>query len=110
MGLIYVNPEGPNSVPDPVASGQNIRETFGRMAMNDEETVALVAGGHTFGKCHGAGDPSLVGQASLKGGSMEQQGLGWKSSHGTGMGADTITSGIEGAWTNNPTQWGQQLF
>ena len=109
MGLIYVNPEGPNSVPDPVASGQNIRETFGRMAMNDEETVALVAGGHTFGKCHGAGDPSLVG-SEPEGSSMAQQGLGWKSSHGTGMGADTITSGIEGAWTNNPTQWDNNYF
>ena len=109
MGLIYVNPEGPNSVPDPVASGQNIRETFGRMAMNDEETVALVAGGHTFGKCHGAGDPSLVGREP-ESSSMEQQGHGWKSSHGTGMGADTITSGIEGAWTNNPTQWDNNYF
>jgi catalase-peroxidase len=104
MGLIYVNPEGPNGKPDPVASGRDIRETFARMAMNDEETVALVAGGHTFGKCHGAGDPKLVGREP-EGAPIEQQGLGWKSSFGSGKGGDTISSGIEGAWKPNPTRW-----
>jgi catalase-peroxidase len=109
MGLIYVNPQGPNGHPDPVASGKDIRETFGRMAMNDEETVALVAGGHTFGKCHGAGDDALVGREP-EGASIEEQGLGWKSSFGTGKGVHTITSGIEGAWTNNPIKWDNNYF
>jgi catalase-peroxidase len=109
MGLIYVNPEGPNGNPDPVASGRDIRETFARMAMNDEETVALVAGGHTFGKAHGAGDPKHVGQAP-EGGPIEDQGLGWTNSLGSGKGVHTITSGIEGAWKPNPTQWDNGYF
>ena len=109
MGLIYVNPEGPNGNPDPLASGRDIRETFGRMAMNDEETVALVAGGHTFGKCHGAGDTSLIGPEPEAAGIVEQ-GLGWRNSFGTGNGADTTTSGIEGAWTANPIQWDNGYF
>mgnify|MGYP006287198987 FL=1 len=104
MGLIYVNPEGPNGNPDPVASGRDVRETFARMAMNDEETVALVAGGHTFGKCHGAGDAALVGPEP-EAAPIEQQGLGWKSSFGSGKAGDTIGSGIEGAWKPNPTKW-----
>jgi catalase-peroxidase len=104
MGLIYVNPEGPNGNPDPVASGRDVRETFARMAMNDEETVALVAGGHTFGKCHGAGDAALVGPEP-EAAPIEEQGLGWKCSFGTGKGGDTIGSGIEGAWKPNPTRW-----
>ncbi len=104
MGLIYVNPEGPNGNPDPVASGRDVRETFARMAMNDEETVALVAGGHTFGKCHGAGDAKHVGPEP-EAAPIEQMGLGWKSSFGRGKGGDTIGSGIEGAWKPNPTKW-----
>jgi len=109
MGLIYVNPEGPNGTPDPVASGRDIRETFARMAMNDEETVALVAGGHTFGKAHGAGDPALVG-AEPEGSSIEQLGLGWHNTFGAGHGGHTTTSGIEGAWKPNPTTWDMGYF
>ncbi len=109
MGLIYVNPEGPNGHPDPVASGRDVRETFARMAMDDEETVALVAGGHTFGKAHGAGDPSLVGREP-EGADIEEQGLGWKNALGTGKGAHTTTSGIEGAWKPNPTTWDMGYF
>jgi catalase-peroxidase len=104
MGLIYVNPEGPNGNPDPVGSGRDVRETFARMAMDDEETVALVAGGHTFGKCHGAGDAALVGPEP-EAAAIEQMGLGWKSSHGSGIAGDQIGSGIEGAWKANPTKW-----
>ncbi len=109
MGLIYVNPEGPNGNPDPVASGRDVRETFARMAMNDEETVALVAGGHTFGKAHGAGDPALLGREP-EGAPIEQMGLGWKNAFGTGKGAYTTTSGIEGAWKPNPTHWDMGYF
>jgi len=109
MGLIYVNPEGPNGKPDPVASAKDIRETFFRMAMNDEETVALIAGGHTFGKTHGAGDPSFVG-VGPEGGAIEDQGLGWKSKHGTGFGADAITGGPEVIWSQTPTKWSNHFF
>ncbi|MFC8919126.1 catalase/peroxidase HPI [Streptomyces sp. NPDC057116] len=104
MGLIYVNPEGPNGNPDPLAAARDIRETFGRMAMNDEETVALIVGGHTFGKCHGAVDPSYIGPEP-EAAPIEQQGLGWRNTYGTGKGGDALTSGLEGAWTSRPTQW-----
>src|SRR5271169_4393323 len=109
MGLIYVNPEGPNGKPDPVAAAKDIRETFFRMAMNDEETVALIAGGHTFGKTHGAGDPSLVGPVP-EAAAIEDQGLGWKSKHGIGFGGDTIGGGPEVTWTQTPTKWSNHFF
>ena len=109
MGLIYVNPEGPNGSPEPVASGRDVRETFARMAMDDEETVALVAGGHTFGKAHGAGDPRLVG-AEPEGAALEEMGLGWRNAFGSGKGGHTTTSGIEGAWKPNPTRWDNGYF
>ena len=109
MGLIYVNPEGPNGNPDPLLSAQDVRETFGRMAMNDEETVALVAGGHTFGKAHGAGDPELVG-TEPEGAPIEEMGFGWSNAHGSGHGVDATTSGIEGPWTANPTVWDNGYF
>ena len=110
MGLIYVNPEGPNGKPDPLAAAKDIRETFGRMAMNDEETVALIAGGHTFGKAHGAADPSEFLGPEPEAASLEEQGLGWKNFYGTGNAGDTITSGLEGAWTSTPTQWSNLYF
>lgn len=109
MGLIYVNPEGPNGKPDPVAAAKDIRETFFRMAMNDDETVALIAGGHSFGKTHGAGDPSLVGPEP-EAGALEDQGLGWKSKHASGLGGDSITSGLEVTWTKTPTKWSNNFF
>jgi len=110
MGLIYVNPEGPNGNPAPLASARDIRETFGRMAMNDEETVALIAGGHTFGKTHGAADPSKYVGREPAGAAIEEQNIGWKNTYGTGNAGDTITSGLEGAWTTTPTQWSNNYF
>ena len=110
MGLIYVNPEGPNGKPDPIAAAVDIRETFARMAMNDEETVALIAGGHTFGKAHGAADPNKYVGPVPEGAEIEEQGLGWKNSFGSGKGVDTISSGLEGAWSNNPVKWDNDYF
>ncbi|MEC9233268.1 MAG: peroxidase family protein, partial [Planctomycetota bacterium] len=110
MGLIYVNPEGPNGNGDPIAAAHDIRETFGRMAMNDEETVALIAGGHTFGKTHGAADPDAYLSREPEGASIQEQGLGWRNSYGTGSGGDTISSGLEGIWTPTPTTWDNSYF
>src|SRR5690606_7618932 len=109
MGLIYVNPEGPDGNPDPIAAAKDIRETFKRMAMNDEETVALIAGGHTYGKTHGAGDASLVGPEP-EAAPIEEMGLGWTSKHGSGKGKDTITSGLEVTWTSSPTRWSNNFL
>ena len=110
MGLIYVNPEGPNATPDPMAAAIDIRETFGRMAMNDEETVALIAGGHTFGKAHGAASDAEYVGPEPEGATLEEQGLGWKNSYGSGKGDDSITSGLEGPWTSNPTTWDKRVL